>query len=451
MISRLLYIFERALRYVKDHPQLFFVLVLLFVVPFLFLYSGQQFLNIARSNQDRLEKDRIGLLQDSFVSLLYASHFSTSTAQTEMTRIAKLNPDITGFSLTHLENKNIVTLASLATSTIGKRETYTDYYRSATVRTDESLIFETYTDQGRQWLVYRAVEVTPGDFYFVSNHVSLAAVDSLFKQREYQALWSLIYIYLLIIGLAYWHIRLTDYHYLYVKAEKESHMKDLFTNMIAHELKAPLTAIRGYASMMSEHASVAEQMTYAQRIEESSERLLGIIKDLLDVARIQSGKLSVERVNTDVSKVVEAVIRELLPTAKEKGIRLLATGVGDAQPCVTDPQRLQQAITNLVSNAIKYTDHGDITVSVDRKIGELELRVKDTGMGISANDQRKLFAPFFRVDSTDVRNISGTGLGMWITRQLIELMGGSVNVESIEGVGTHVIVTLPLEGVSDAP
>ncbi len=443
MISRLLYSFEHALRYVKDHPQLVFVLMLILVIPFLFLYSGQQFLEAGRANQDRLQKDRIGLLHDSFISILYASDFSTTTMQREIERIVELNPDVIGFTIAALESGTLTTAASLDVATVGKEEVYNDFYKSAAVRTDESLIFETTTGDGRLWLAYRAVEPVPGTFYFLFTQTSLASIDAAFAARERSALFSLVYVYVFLLGLAYWHIRMTDYRYLYLSAKKAGEMKDLFTNMIAHELRAPLTAMRGYASMIQEAEATPAVHEYADRVKDSSERLLAIVNDLLDVARIQSGKLAVTAEPVDVSVVVSAVVDELRVSASEKQLGLSAIAVDVPHTIVGDHKRLHQALTNLVSNAIKYTPNGTIELSVEEKYNKVEVRVKDTGTGISFEDQQKLFAPFFRVSSDDVSKITGSGLGMWITKQLIELMGGTIAVESIKGVGTHLVVQLP--------
>lgn len=443
MITRFISSLEHSLNYVREHPQLFFVLMLMFVMPLLFLYSGQQFLDVARDNQDRLQKDKVGLLQDSFASLLFATNFDAKIAQTEIERLMSTNLDLIDFSIAKLTADSIVILAAKASSTQGTTVPLDDYYRNSTLRVDESIIFPRYDAEGRAWHVYRTLEPKVGEIYFIYTEVSLANIDQLFKQREKAALWSLIYVYAFIIALAYWHIRLTDYHFLYIRSLKQNQMKDLYTNMIAHELRAPLTAIRGYASMVGESDGGSERVLYAQRIRESSERLLGIVNDLLDVARIQSGKLRIELEAYDVTKVIEAVVREQQGMAKQKSIQLLANGITDPFELYTDPQRLHQALTNLVSNALKYTASGTVTLTLEPKLGQVEIRVKDTGMGISASDQRKLFAPFFRVDRDDVSNITGTGLGMWITRQLVELLGGTVTVESIRGVGTHVVVLLP--------
>ncbi len=443
MISRVLYMLERSVRYVKDHPQLLFVLMLIFVIPALFLITGQKFLDVGRANQDRLQKDRVGLLQDTFVSILYASDFSTTTAQREVERIAELNPDITAFSISALESGELRTIVSLDATAIGTTTAYTDLYRSAAVRTDDSLIFDLTTDSGRYWLVYRALEPEPGHFYFIATELSLASVDALFATREQAALFSLVYVYAFLLALAYWHIRMTDYQYLYKQAEQVIATKDQFMNMMAHELRAPLTVMRGYADLILEQASDGAVREQATRIADSTERLITIVNDVLDVARLQSGKMKVEPSVVDVSAVVAGVVAEQQVAANAKHIALTATGVTEVREAYVDKVRLQQALTNLVSNALKYTPKGSITIEVKKRYKRVEIRVKDTGTGISFEDQQKLFAPFFRVSNADTKKITGSGLGMWITKQLIELMGGTIAVESIKGVGTHLVVLLP--------
>lgn len=445
MISRFIYSLTRSADYIKGHPQFAFVLVLILVLPLLFLYSGQQFLDVGRANQDRLQKDRVGLLHDSFVSILSATNFSSTTIQAELSNITALNPDIANFYVAHLVDGELTVVASLESEAVGDHEVYADLFRTAAVRVDESLIFEVQRDTGRTWLTYRALERTPGDFYFLFTEFSLATVDKLFAERERAALFSLVYIYLFLLVLAYWHIRMTDYRYLYTKAQGVIATKDQFMNMMAHELRAPLTAMRGYASMIVESPVSDEVRQQAAHIGSASERLIAIVNDLLDVARLQSGKLVMDSNPFSITAVVVKVADELKVMAESKGITLLA----DAPPLplviTGDERRLEQALTNLVSNAIKYTAHGAIELALTSKGSKVEIRVKDTGSGISFDDQQKLFAPFFRVSGEQVASITGSGLGMWITKQLIELMGGTIAVESIKGVGTHVVVVLPIE------
>lgn len=444
MISRLLYALEAGVRSLAHHPQIVFALLLVIVLPLAFLYSGNQFLEAGKAYQDRLQKDRVGILHDSFVMLLDATEYDADAISMQLRSVAEINPDITKFRVAKLEKGEIIPIAALSDEILGVPEEEKVLYQNATVRVDESIIFEFFVDGERMWQAFRAISTETGDIYFVMNEFSLAGPDVLLQSRMNVAYLTLGIIYLLVLGIAYWLVRITNYRYLYTKAQQAIETKDLFTNMIAHELRAPLTAIRGYASMITEDTNIdSENKKYASRVHDSSERLLAIVNDLLDVARIQSGKLTIEKKLIDISNIIVAVTEELEPSAQQKHIELVHTGTDNSHTAQIDPKRMHQAITNLVSNAIKYTKEGKIEVAIEEKSKVVEIRVKDTGMGISAEDQQKLFAPFFRVDSSDVSQITGTGLGMWITRQLIELMGASIGVESIKGVGTHIVVSIP--------
>lgn len=442
MILRLFSMLKKASLYAKNHPQILFALMLLIVIPLLFLYTGQQFLDVGKANQDKLQKDRIGLMHDSIAALVAATNFDVPLVQKQLDRISQLNPDLVDYKLLIKKGNDVVPLIAKGTEATGTPETNIDFYRNASLRNDESIIFESYTDNVRLWSAYRAIETQDGTLYFLYTKFSMEQIDLLFAEREQRAYFSLVFVYCFVIALAYWHIKLTDYRYLYLKAQKANEMKDLFTNMIAHELRAPLTAIRGYAAMIDERTIDSEEKKYAQRVSESAERLIAIVNDLLDVARIQSGKLSVTPRECDVSKLLKTVIEELQVTASEKHVSLHYEGADTPHILFIDEKRLHQAITNLVSNSIKYTEKGTIILTVEDTHAFIEIRVKDTGMGIASEDQQKLFAPFFRVANTDVSKITGTGLGMWITKQLIELMDGTIGVESIKGVGTHVVVKL---------
>jgi signal transduction histidine kinase len=440
MITSLFEALKRAVTHIKEHPQLLFVMTLLLIMPFLFLYTGQQFLDVSRANQERLQKDKVGLMHDALVALLQATDFNSEIIAKSLNTITIQNPDIVDYKVSKEVDSQIQVLVAPQQEIIGTSEVEIDLYVNASLRTNESIIFEFYEYGDRMWLAYRAIRTEGGELYFIYTKHSLASIDQLFANREQKAYFSLLFIYCFVIALAYWHIRLTDYRYLYMKAQKTNVMKDLFTNMIAHELRAPLTAIRGYASLLQDSLLEKEKSEQASRIRESAERLLAILNDLLEVARLQSGKMSVVREDVDISKVVTVVLDELGVGALEKHIALIHEGTDTSHIVTADKKRMHQAFTNLVSNAIKYTEKGSITIEVTDVHAFVEVRVKDTGMGIDVENQKKLFAPFFRVDSADVSNITGTGLGMWISKELIELMGGSIGVESIKGVGTHIVV-----------
>lgn len=448
MISRFLRFIGKGTGYVGKHPQLMMTILLMVVVPASFLISGQQFLTAARENQERLEKDRVGMMHDLFIAFMRAGRFDSNIIQSEILRLAELNPDVVKFRVAIEENDHIRIVAALDAESVGTIAD-SDAYRIAHLNPNESIIAP-YAEQGiRYWQSFRLVRNDDGVNYYVFTQTSLEHIDSLFANRIMTAYYWLVGLLIIVLFLVVRHVRLIDYAYLYQETKRANELKDLFTNMIAHELRTPLTAMRGYASMIRESKGVAvETSIQAKRIEDSAERLVLIVNDLLDVARIQSGKLSITKTPVDISKIIVAVTDELQIIAKAKNIILTYEGVHRDVIVSTDQKRLYQAVMNLVSNAIKYTERGVITVSLDDKNDRVEIRVKDTGMGISAENQKNLFAPFFRVASDEMKNVTGTGLGMWITKQVIELMGGSIGVESIKGVGTHIVITIPKTGVA---
>lgn len=443
MTSNLLNLLKSAVLYCKNHPQIFFIFSLLIFLPYLFLYTGQQFLDAGRENQDRLQKDKVGLMHDTFASLLYGTNFNIDIAKQELDKITVQNPDIVDYKISIQKGGHISPLVAKDPAQIDKIQKDENLYINSSLRTDESLIFEFTENSVRTWSAYRAIKAPDNQIYFLYTKISLGEIDNLFTSREHKAYYSLFFVYLFVIVLAYWHIKLTDYRYLYLESKKASELKDLFTNMITHELRTPLTAIVGYASLLDEKITDPQEKVQVNRIEESGKNLLETVNDLLDVARIQSGKLAFKKASVDITTTVKEVLSQLEIIASTKNITLTSEGTEVEHILQTDEKRLHQVLTNLITNAIKYTPQGEIAVSINDIHTGLEIRVKDTGMGISADDQQKLFAPFFRVESTDVSKITGTGLGMWITKELVDLMGAKIGVESIKGVGTHVVIVFP--------
>lgn len=443
MIDTLITFILNGYTYIKKHPQLLMTLLLIIVIPIAFLVSGQQFLNAARGNQETLEKDRIGMLHDVLGTFITVVQVNQSLVQREIERIKLLNPDIIEFSIGKEEGVSVKILASIATEEINSNAENPDLYRTSNISPSSSLIFSSSAQGVRYWHGYRLVRAESGEHYYIYTKTSLAHIDALFASRIQTAYIWLLGILAVVLLLVVRHVRLIDYAYLYSETKKANEMKDLFTNMIAHELRAPLTAMRGYASMIREKQGVEPEIQKnATNIETAAGRLVLIVSDLLDVARIHSGKLAVNNARTNIHPLINSVIDALQVSAHEKSIQISGESISDVYINV-DEKRLHQALTNLVSNSIKYTKAGKILVSLQEKNDRIEIRVKDTGMGISAENQKNLFAPFFRVENAEVSATVGTGLGMWITKQLIELMRGSIAVESIQGVGTHIVVTLP--------
>lgn len=444
MIDSLTVAFQNGYTYVKKHPQILFTIALILIIPIAFLVSGQQFLNTARLNQETLERERLGTLHDLLSAYLEAVHFDQTKIAEEIALLTSQNTDVTRVSVAQKEGDSIHIIASTENTEVGSDVTKDPLYQAAHISPGTSVITPSFHNGGRYWEGARVIESGNNTFY-LETETSLAHIDTLFAQRVRDAYYWLFGILAVVLLLLLRHVRLIDYAYLYRETKRANEMKDIFTNMIAHELRAPLTAMQGYASLIRERKDVHESVrTFAERIEQSAERLVLIVNDLLDVARIHSGKLAIKSERINVRAVITQVVDAMRMVAKEKNIIIEASVPGDIY-IQSDEKRLYQAFTNLVSNAIKYTKAGSINLTLEELSNRVEVRVKDTGTGISASNQKQLFAPFFRVENSDTAQTVGTGLGMWITKQLIELMHGSIDVESIKGVGTHVVVTLPKE------
>ena len=241
-------------------------------------------------------------------------------------------------------------------------------------------------------------------------------------------------------------------------AEKASRAKTDFLFNMSHDLRTPMNAIIGYTELTQrEGITEAEMRDYFDKIDSSSKHLLDLINDILEMSRIESGKMTLEPVPTDLIRVM-GEMKELFATQMaEKGIKF-KTDASKIQDnwVMCDDKRLNRVILNLVSNAFKFTPRGGtvtaslIQISTHGDMASFEMRVRDTGIGMSPEFARKLFTPFERERTSTVSGIQGTGLGLSITKNIVDLMGGSIEVKTEQGKGTEFIIRLAFQ-ITDAP
>lgn len=445
MISDLLYALTTGARKIFGHPRILFIVILAVVFPILLLFLANQFLSVGTENFETLERSRAGIMHDAVHGVIASTNGDTAQLQAFLTEVAEKNADITKFRIAKLTRQNeIILLAALDESRINEPVLDEEAYHRALLTSGTPITFEFVTNEILYWQTFSAYTDDAGEVWFVLTEQSFESFANVVAGREWLAYALLGLVYVFLLGLAYWQIKDIDYRAKFKRATQQLHERDQFANVIAHELRSPLTAIRGYASLIEETPDVSEQVrSHVTRVRESTERQVRLVNDFLEVARLQSGSFKIDLQETNLPAVLQKICDELQPLVKEKDLILRTDLPSRIEPIQTDGTRIEQILTNIVSNAVKYTKEGSVDVVLIDRDDILEIRVKDTGVGISAENQKKLFAPFYRVENSDTKKITGTGLGMWITKRLVEHLGGTIGIESIQDVGTNVVIKLP--------
>jgi PAS domain S-box-containing protein len=228
-------------------------------------------------------------------------------------------------------------------------------------------------------------------------------------------------------------------------AEEMNRLKTTFLANISHEIRTPMTSILGFASVLTESLAGSEYEEYASMIEESGKRLLETINGILDLAKVESNKVDLSPTLVPINEEIKTIVKLLEPQAERKGLTISIETTGSIQAYL-DKHYFGRILLNLIANAIKFTERGSVKVATRpcEAEGMMEIKVIDTGVGISENFLPYLFDEFKQESVGWGRNYEGTGLGLTITKRLIDLMGGSIQVESIKGAGSTFTVFLPI-------
>lgn len=296
------------------------------------------------------------------------------------------------------------------------------------------------------WVVTVPLEANLDKPYILALKMSTTTVDEILSRTSRDSF--IILSVLIVITLAL----LANHFFFYRKAmraqqiEEVDRLKDEFISIASHELRTPITAVVGYLDLLRDKIPAEIRPTLENEfvtLKGLTNDLNDLIEDLLEVSRIEQGRMKMSPENTKPGELITEVIKKLEPLAKQKALALSYTAV--ALPEIyADPHRINQVLTNLINNAIKYSLKGTITVATRVTGSQIEISVKDTGIGIPAEELSKLFGKFYRIKDEKTQDVRGTGLGLWITKQLVEALGGKISVESIYGSGSSFSFTLPI-------
>ncbi|MDX1765390.1 MAG: HAMP domain-containing sensor histidine kinase [Candidatus Saccharimonadales bacterium] len=247
------------------------------------------------------------------------------------------------------------------------------------------------------------------------------------------------------------HFRFVEYAQLFQKVKEADQLKTDFLSVATHELRAPMSIIKGQISNVIDgdlgDISDGAKDQLNQTIQQT-DRLNSLVEDLLNVSRIEQGRLKIETVDFVPGDTIEVLVEQYRSKADQKGLEINYEGLDTQVKLRADIGRFAEIMTNLIDNAVKYSNKGSITIRHELKDKSIITRVKDTGIGMSAKERERLFSRFYRVKNERTKSIPGTGLGLWIIKQYIEKMGGKISVDSLEGEGTEFIVELPRSPVN---
>ncbi|WPY98963.1 hybrid sensor histidine kinase/response regulator [Christiangramia sp. OXR-203] len=227
--------------------------------------------------------------------------------------------------------------------------------------------------------------------------------------------------------------------------------REQFMAAITHDLRSPLTTVMGYTDLIQKTDLDEKQAYYLKQIKKSSEFILRLVNDLLDLSKLEAGKMLIEKLAFHPGKLIEDTVNNIIPAERTKNVSIKIVVAPEAKmQLVSDPFRIKQILANLISNAWKFTEEGSIVISANlvkpKKNREiLELRVKDSGIGISKEKQDSIFEEFSQEDNSIEKKFGGTGLGLAITKRLAHLLEGDIRVESEPGMGSEFIIEIPVE------
>ncbi len=447
------------IHFFRNNAQLIYTVALLIIIPGALIFNTYLFfINTNKVMKVEINK-KAALANDILSSYLPEVISNPDKINDLIEKTISSNSEIYAIDVLVPSGDDYKVIASSDTNIIGEISKL--YYHSLAWRGNDAISFETASSElstiketkvseEKYWVVINSVTDVNGNKIALSAiKISGKVINDLINDNLTRGLIVVGVTLFIIILLILNNMSLFKYALRFKKLQEVDEMKDEFISMASHELRAPITGIRGYLAMILDGSFgqlPVEAKSKLNLVSQESDRLHNLVEDLLEVSKIQQGRVSLKLENLKISHIVDGAVNMFRQKAKDKGLNLLVEIKNDLPEIWADESRLTQILTNLLSNSIKYTMHGTVIISAELrmdKIDMIKIKVADTGIGMSAKDREKLFQKFYRVQNAKTDKIIGTGLGLWITKELVEMMKGEIYVDSIENKGTEFSVMLP--------
>jgi len=441
---------KEIFEFLKTFPGIFYSLFLIVFFP-LFIFFSLQF------TISRFEKNTNSTLQTEALSIAQIfSQFSQDffsqpeKLQEKVFQIQKENPNLKQVRILKKEGENFKILASQNPEEVGAiLEDPVLILSWAKNEPVANLVFD-QNKKERIWKVTNPIKnSTEEKIGLVSLGLSLKETDEILTALILKTFFLMILGILICIFLVFQHTRLFGYVNLFLKMKEAEKAKNEFIRMATHELQSPVTNIKNYVLELKEILSPKlneQEKKFLEVVEVSAKNLSDLMADILQVSRIEQEGLDFAPQILDASKETEEIVKNFEIQAKQKNLKLIFEKPKEKVLILANPYRFKEVLNNLLTNAIKYTFEGEIKMEtkVDFSKKRCYISVEDTGVGISAENQRKIFEKFFREKRKETSGIPGTGLGLWLIKEIMRRSGGDIFFESREGKGSKFTVYFPL-------
>jgi signal transduction histidine kinase len=453
-----------SLEFLKNNKQLVFSILVVILVPALVVLNTVLFINRNEKVLDLEFQDKAIMAAQGLNASMLDSIGNREGMKKEIADYANLTEHIYKIQIIEQDGQNGFKIASsLSEGDIGKKielEETKKLYALAWYAKDPyaKLIYATENEKvGKNeiksgavfWSVVTPVVNRAGNrVYLADVWLSVERITEVQKDNTVNAIIISGIIILVIVVMIFANGQLFQYSILFSKLKEVDQMKDDFISIASHELRTPLTAIKGYLSMILEDLdegklSKNDKKEMIESAAQSADRLNELVADVLDVSRLEQGRMKIEPTRVNIVEVAKKVADGLSHEAKTKGLKLNQDYKESATYSNVDKAKLEQVLVNIIGNAVKYTPKGSVDIMIQTENSENHIMVKDTGIGINEEERKNLFSKFYRVQNDETKEITGTGLGLWITKEIVETMGGKIMVDSIKDVGTEFTITFP--------